>query len=165
MNHRMALTAIAALILVSFTLTSQLPIANALPLMTVSIDVNPSVEIDVDEDLKVTDIRALNQDAESLIQNRWKGEVYDTVVVEYFQTLNRGGYLQDTDEVLFGYAWLDNKSEQNQEMQGMLQRSGQDAVEELNRETADILDSYMFRPASRNVFRLRKTRYPLACIL
>ncbi len=134
-NFRIAMAAtVAALVLVSYTMINQLPTANALPLMTVSVDVNPSVELDVDAEMRVMEIRALNQDAEPLIQNSWEGEKYDTVMHEYMIALKDSGYLQDNDEVLFGYAWLDNEREPDRTMQGQLQRMGQGAIDEINRE-------------------------------
>jgi hypothetical protein len=140
-NYRMALAAVAALVLVSFTLTSQLPIANALPLMTVSIDVNPSVEMDVDAEMRVTEIRAMNQDAEPLIQNSWEGKKYDIVMREYMKALKDSGYLQTNEEILFGYAWLDKDREPDRTMQGELQSMGQGAIDEINRENGRLIRS------------------------
>jgi hypothetical protein len=140
-NYRMALAAVAALVLVSFTLTSQLPIANALPLMTVSIDVNPSVEMDVDAEMRVTEIRAMNQDAEPLIQNSWEGKKYDIVMQEYMKALKDSGYLQTNEEILFGYAWLDKDREPDRTMQGELQSMGQGAIDEINRENGRLIRS------------------------
>lgn len=140
-NYRMALAAVAALVLVSFTLMSQLPIANALPLMTVSIDVNPSVEMDVDAEMRVTEIRAMNQDAEPLIQNSWEGKKYDIVMQEYMKALKDSGYLQTNEEILFGYAWLDKDREPDRTMQGELQSMGQGAIDEINQENGRLIRS------------------------
>lgn len=158
-NFRIAMAAaVAALVLVSYNMTNQLPTANALPLMTVSIDVNPSVEMDVDVEMRVTEIRALNQDAEHLIQVSWEGEKYDTVMHEYMLALKNTGYLQDNDEVLFGYAWLDNEREPDRTMQEQLQRMGQGAIDEINREMGRQIGSLHVQISERERLQAKENQ-------
>ncbi|MBD8067448.1 anti-sigma factor domain-containing protein [Bacillus sp. PS06] len=68
----------------------------------VSIDINPSLEIGVDDELQVLSITALNQDGEKLLSTlpKWKEKHIDLVSKMIIDHSVESGYLDQGDEVL-----------------------------------------------------------------
>jgi len=85
---------------------------------TVTIDINPSVELLLDEDDTIIEIRAINTDAENLIQNqaRFKGLNIDTAIRYLIQEAINRGVIEDTETSI-----LVNVSSENAERRVLIQ--------------------------------------------
>lgn len=68
----------------------------------VSIDINPSIEVAVDDEMNVIKVRALNEDAKSLLKGL--GEYKDSSLVVFsdslFKTLKHSGYFDTYEDLL-----------------------------------------------------------------
>lgn len=77
---------------------SQSP-TNEVVASTITIDINPSVELLLDEEDNIIEVRAINTDAEMLIQNkaRFKGLNIDTAIRYLIQEAINRGIIEDTE--------------------------------------------------------------------
>ncbi|MEQ6388911.1 hypothetical protein RZN22_06245 [Bacillaceae bacterium S4-13-58] len=75
----------------------------------VNIDINPSVELKVNNDMKVVDIEPLNQDARELLEDfsNWKKEPIQKVTLRLIQESKDSGYATDKG-VLIGVSYTKN---------------------------------------------------------
>lgn len=72
---------------------------------TVTIDLNPQFEIRVDDEDKIIDITALNNDGEEIIQDlgEYERQELHEVLVKLVQALNRKGYLEQNENAIMVY--------------------------------------------------------------
>lgn len=73
----------------------------------VSVDINPSIEFEIDKARKVIHVIALNKDAEPLIKKVWISEPYNKVLAEYLNNVKKQGYLAENSTVLISCSVLD----------------------------------------------------------
>ncbi|MFC7320115.1 anti-sigma factor domain-containing protein [Halobacillus campisalis] len=74
----------------------------------VSVDINPSVELEVNDDMEVLDIQALNEDAEKLVSKLggWKKKPVPEIALEMISISQNEGYLKLGREVLIGVSYI-----------------------------------------------------------
>ncbi|OQP00774.1 hypothetical protein BSK33_13200 [Geobacillus sp. 44B] len=67
-----------------------------------SIDINPSIEVGVDEQLKVLKLKAYNEEGEKIVSqlSRWKNEAFVVITKEIIELSMKKGYLQKGGQVL-----------------------------------------------------------------
>ncbi|MGP4106541.1 anti-sigma-I factor RsgI family protein [Virgibacillus sp. L01] len=78
----------------------------------VNIDINPSVELEVNEKLKVQSINPLNDDAKVLINqlSKYKGKELENVIDNIMNTSEKAGLLKNGKNMLVGVSYmLDSK--------------------------------------------------------
>jgi len=76
----------------------------------VSVDINPSVQMEVDKDLNVIKVEAKNEDAESIIKDEWIGKNFEEVISEIIEAAQDKGILNETrDFVLVSYYFEDEE--------------------------------------------------------
>nr|WP_280922963.1 anti-sigma factor domain-containing protein [Virgibacillus litoralis] len=74
----------------------------------VNIDINPSVELEVNEQLKVQSINPLNGDAEILINklSKYKGKELEHVIDNIMNTSEKAGLLKNGKNMLVGVSYI-----------------------------------------------------------
>ncbi|MDM8533855.1 hypothetical protein QUF55_04030 [Clostridiaceae bacterium HSG29] len=78
----------------------------------VSVDINPSVQMEVDKDLNVIKVEAKNEDAESIIKDEWIGKNFEEVIEEIIEIAQDKGILNETrDFILVSYYFEDEDIE------------------------------------------------------
>ncbi len=67
-----------------------------------SIDINPSFEVGLDENLRVVSLEALNDEAKKLLESMpdWKNSTLDSITEKIIQHSKNKGYLEDGKQVL-----------------------------------------------------------------
>ncbi|PEA54191.1 hypothetical protein CON64_13815 [Bacillus pseudomycoides] len=79
----------------------------------VSIDINPSIEASVTKDLRVTELRACNEDGKRILKElkRWKNEPLQDVVRAIVKQSKEDGYLTSDKQVMLTSAVKDKSLE------------------------------------------------------
>lgn len=79
----------------------------------VSFDINPSIEVSVDEDLNVIKVLAMNEDAKVLVPNieDYYGKNIDEFANDFFEKVKASGYLKEYDEILVVTTVKDDSTE------------------------------------------------------
>lgn len=79
----------------------------------VSVDINPSIEIGVDDELKAISLIGLNAEGEQLIHHldRWRHLALSEVTFLVIQQAKEEGYLQDRQEVLVVTSFIEEEDE------------------------------------------------------
>ncbi|WP_082234775.1 anti-sigma factor domain-containing protein [Halobacillus massiliensis] len=79
----------------------------------VNMDINPSVEMKVNEKMKVIDIQALNEDAEEMIASLedWKKSSVSKVALQMIKFSRAEGLLNSEHQVLIGVSYLEGTSD------------------------------------------------------
>lgn len=67
-----------------------------------SIDINPSFEVGLDENLRVISLEALNDEAKKLLESipDWKNSTLDSITEKIIENSKNSGYLKDGKQVL-----------------------------------------------------------------
>ena len=85
------------------------------PYAYISIDINPSIQLEVDKEFKILDINALNSDAESIVDEKWIGKDAKLVIENIIEETEKKGILNDSrDFVLVSY-YLTDKDKSSEE--------------------------------------------------
>ncbi|MFD1017634.1 anti-sigma factor domain-containing protein [Thalassobacillus hwangdonensis] len=81
----------------------------------VNIDINPSIEMKVNEKMNVIELVPLNDEAEALLEELqdWKREPVDEVTVTIIETSRQAGYLNEENSVLVGVSYSDEEHDQD----------------------------------------------------
>ncbi len=85
-----------------------------------SIDINPSFEVGLDENLHVVSLEALNDEAKKLLESipDWKNSTLDSIAEKIIHHSKDNGYLEDGKQVLITTVVADtHKKEVDQELQ------------------------------------------------
>jgi len=77
----------------------------------VTMDINPSVEIHINEMGKVLKTVALNKDARSIIQDEYKGMDLEDVLDTLTQNAQEAGFLEEDGAVMLTYTVVDQEEE------------------------------------------------------
>ena len=75
----------------------------------ITMDINPSVEIHIDEMGKVLRTVALNRDARSIIQGEYRGLLLEEVLDTLTQNARDGGYLEEDGAVMLTYTLVNQE--------------------------------------------------------
>jgi hypothetical protein len=99
-SFKMALTSMVAVCFLVFTMFSGSTSNKVYAYL--SIDINPSIEIAVNRDLKVVKIKGYNQDGKMIVTrlSDWQGEPFVDITKEIIELSIKNGYLQEGEEVL-----------------------------------------------------------------
>jgi hypothetical protein len=99
-SFKMALTSMVAVCLLVFSMFSAS--ASNKVYAYLSIDINPSVEIAVNKDLKVVKIKGYNQEGKMIVTrlSDWQGEPFIDIAKKIIELSIKNGYLQEGEEVL-----------------------------------------------------------------
>jgi len=77
----------------------------------ISVDINPSIQLEVDRDLQVLAVEAINYDGETIIEEEWTGKDAKEVITLIIEETKISGLLNDTrDFVLVSYYFNDDDS-------------------------------------------------------
>lgn len=78
----------------------------------ISLDINPSIQLEINKDFEILDINAINNDAKSIINEEWIGKDVKFVIDEIIDETERQGILnEDRDFVLVSYYLPENDKE------------------------------------------------------
>ncbi|MGM0380236.1 MAG: anti-sigma-I factor RsgI family protein [Bacillota bacterium] len=81
----------------------------------ISLDINPSIQLEVDKNLKTLDIKALNDDGDSIIKKKWIGKDAKVVIENIInETEDKGILNEDRDFVLLSY-YLEDEDKTSEE--------------------------------------------------
>ena len=68
----------------------------------ITLDINPSIKLELDKDNKVVNMIALNEDAKDIVLNNYEGNSLENVINEVTDKLIAKGYAQDKLVILVG---------------------------------------------------------------
>ncbi len=79
----------------------------------VNVDINPSVEMEINEDRQVLDMIPHNEDAAELLDgfSSWKHEAAEEVIVRFIELSEEQGMMNELDSVLVGVSYLNEELE------------------------------------------------------
>ncbi|MFC7443010.1 anti-sigma factor domain-containing protein [Laceyella putida] len=103
----------AAAVLGMFFIVPQMAPDQAHAQTYIYVDVNPSLEIGIDDERNIVELHPLNKSAEKLLDGeKWKHESVDDFVVDFLDKAKQMGYVQKRDQVvLSGYQEEKNSKE------------------------------------------------------
>jgi hypothetical protein len=104
--------AAAAVLAIMVGVASFLPIYNNNEVYAyMSIDVNPSIELAVNADLKVVDLKGYNVEGKQIISKikEWKHEKVSTVTSTIIEEIKNQGFFENHDKVVISAVYDDNK--------------------------------------------------------
>ncbi|WP_054753720.1 anti-sigma factor domain-containing protein [Piscibacillus salipiscarius] len=80
-----------------------------------NIDINPSVELSLNEDYEVIDLHGLNQDGNTIIKqlDDWKGEPVKEVSLNILSLSDELGFIQEGHQVLLGISYVNEHVNQD----------------------------------------------------
>lgn len=81
----------------------------------VSLDINPSIQFELDANKNITDVKGLNEDGKSLDISQIKGLSLDDGMKKLNQILNESNYHLNGDTMIVGFAFLTNEEDFNYE--------------------------------------------------
>jgi hypothetical protein len=83
----------------------------ALPYAVVTIDINPSIEIEIDENNIVLKVTALNEDAKLVINDEMVGKDIEVVIEEIVANSEENQFLMQDDTILITQTIIDESNE------------------------------------------------------
>lgn len=116
---RVAGIAAAFMIIFVFSRSVMLNNGSDIEYAYVSVDINPSVEVVIDDGYKVTEVTAMNEDAKEVLEGLvLEGKVLKTAVTEIIKKAESSGYITDDKEnyVLISMVLNDESKEYNQDV-------------------------------------------------
>lgn len=101
----------------------------------VSLDINPSIEIGVDKEQRVQELKGLNNDGKAIISGlSYKGKPVDVVAATIMSTVAKGHYLDKPDkDIVITSLILDNDNPAN-DLEQMVAKTLDDKVKETIRQ-------------------------------
>jgi hypothetical protein len=103
----------------------------------VTIDINPSIELDVDKQANVIDARALNGDGQKVLETiQWKKQKVTAVTLEIIKAAESNGWMNTQNQVIITTTFYESKSQdQGQQWNTMLE----DATSKVDPEVTVVL--------------------------
>ncbi|GLB60449.1 anti-sigma factor domain-containing protein [Cytobacillus sp. NCCP-133] len=88
-----------------------------------SIDVNPSIELGVNEKYQVIKLEPFNEDGERIVQSiqDWKKKSIQDVTDEIFHQLKKQGYLAENKEIVIATVFTEDKIETDKQLEAELE--------------------------------------------
>lgn len=80
--------------------------SNITPYAVVSLDINPSIELELDKDKKIVNVKSLNKDGSKLDLNSINGLMLDEGISKLKSILESQGYKLKNDSVIVGFTFL-----------------------------------------------------------
>ncbi len=80
----------------------------------VSVDINPSIQMEVNKNLNVIKVEAKNEDAESIIKDEWIGKNFEEVINEIIEAAQDKGILNETRNFVLISYYFEDEDEENQ---------------------------------------------------
>ncbi|WP_394219968.1 anti-sigma factor domain-containing protein [Halobacillus trueperi] len=80
-----------------------------------NIDINPSVELELNDKMQVIDMIPQNEEAEEIVSSLkdWKKKDASEITFELIELSQEKGYVNDANEVLIGISYLKEEADQN----------------------------------------------------
>jgi hypothetical protein len=98
----------------------------------ISVDINPSIQLEIDKNLDVTKVEAKNKDAIDIVKNEWVGQNSKVVIDEIIKAAQSKGILNETrDFVLVSY-YFDDDEDKN--IENIFKESVNDLYDSSNKE-------------------------------
>ena len=84
-----------------------------------SIDVNPSIELGMNENLKVVELIPYNKDGEKIVNmlSNWKRKDIDEVILAIMNEINKQGYTKKNHEVVVSTVFVEDQHKDNNKLQ------------------------------------------------
>ena len=84
-----------------------------------SIDVNPSIELGMNENLKVVELIPYNKDGEKIVNmlSNWKRKDIDEVILAIMNEINKQGYTKKNHEVVVSTVFVKDQHKDNNKLQ------------------------------------------------
>lgn len=103
----------------------------------VSIDINPSIEIALSEDMKVVGLTSFNKDGKEIIEqlSNWKNKKLETVTEQIIEKIAAKGYLKTNHEIIIGTVIVD---EDNKKIEEEITTTIDEIKTEIIQENTDI---------------------------
>ncbi len=117
----------------------------------VNVDINPSVEMEVDEAMKVKSIRPLNEDAEQIlieIGSSWENKTVEEVTTLLIEQGKKDRLIDGENVVLIGVSYLDGQKKEKHITDTLDQFFNQHPQEELSVATFEVPEK--IREAARS---------------
>jgi hypothetical protein len=110
---------------------------------TITLDINPQIEISLDDDDNVIDINALNEDGETIVSQigRYKRQSIDSVLGNMVKALESEGYLIDDTNYMIVSVECDNQ-EIKERIQSMVEQQIETEANHYQRQMHFIRDTY-----------------------
>ncbi|GAA0490332.1 anti-sigma-I factor RsgI [Salinibacillus aidingensis] len=88
----------------------------------VNVDINPSIELSVNEDLEVTDLTPINQEARQVLDQLkgWKGQSVELVTHMIINQTRTMGYLSTNHDIFIGISYLKDHKKENRDISAMI---------------------------------------------
>jgi len=104
---------------------------------TLTIDVNPSIEVSLNKKNKVLEVKALNEDSKSIVEDiNINGKEIDKALEIMVDKLEEKGYIKEEDNAI-----LINVESENRELRNIVETTIKEVVEEKEIETEVIVQS------------------------
>lgn len=98
--------------LIFFAVLMNLPSKNinttSSPYALVTLDINPSIGIEVDENETVLNVKGLNNDGKNMDLNNFKGKSFDEVIKSLKTSIENNNKIKNKDSIILGFAFLGN---------------------------------------------------------
>ena len=98
--------------LIFFAVLMNLPSKNINPILSpyalVTLDINPSIGIEVDENETVLNVKGLNNDGKNMDLNNFKGKSFDEVIKSLKTSIESNKKIKNKDSIILGFAFLGN---------------------------------------------------------
>ena len=126
---------------------------------TITLDINPSIEINLDRNEKVKSIVALNDDAKEVINNNIKGKSLEKTIGSLIDNLIDKGYVKENDTIeiiLYSEGKISNndiKEKLNNNLQDKKISSDIIVVDKVTKEDKELAKKYDVSPAKISYIR------------
>lgn len=108
------LSAVAALALIILPMIQQ---NLAKPYATISLDVNPSIEFELDKNKNIIDINTINKDANNLELSDIKGLSLEEGIMKIDEVLENNNYQLKNDSAIVGFAFITDEQDDTYEQE------------------------------------------------
>ncbi|GAA0324361.1 hypothetical protein GCM10008967_13640 [Bacillus carboniphilus] len=117
----LAVASVFVLIFASFLLS--FGFGNQTAYAYVTVDINPSFEIAIDEEFKIIDIVPLNNEAESILEDisNWEKQSFTKVTSILVKESKEEGFLNDEQTVIFSSVFVEEQEDTKEEMTRIIQ--------------------------------------------
>ena len=118
---------------------------------TITLDINPSIEINLKKNNKIKSIKALNEDAKEVVNNNLKGKTLDEAIEDITNKIVDKGYVEDIAVILIHSEGNINKINLEEKIRNNFREKGIATdvitVETITKEDKEIAKKYNISPA------------------
>ena len=118
---------------------------------TITLDINPSIEINLKKNNKIKSIKALNEDAKEVVNNNLKGKTLDEAIEDITNKIVDKGYVEDIAVILIHSEGNIDKINLEEKIRNNFREKGIATdvitVETITKEDKEIAKKYNISPA------------------